>query len=571
MKKILSSMAFLFCVMQSEAQTLYVNTANQYRPVQLGEVGEMWVQDDNLQIGTWSWPLSTVDSLTFSAPSPTWIFQPESSMESVSSTGRITSCIPCLQDAATNEREGAPRIGRWTAQTDGSYQFMYHSIASAICVDFSAMLNQYDFEEIAITAIGGEALAYPFTYNATQSVDWLTTPTATGTLTYKSGSNTYLTSMKSDVVVLQHIPAAATQATVFVAPVKLSKGILVTLVTKDGMYLSQSFPDLILDAANQSQQLTATLTPAQCQNHGCWMALMPGATKLNMMTIPGTHDSATNQTSKGTARTQTLTIQQQLEAGVRAFDLRPTYKASRESEIELDNLLIYHGLTSTGVKWKDAMDALIGFVTEHPSETVIVNMQKEAGGLFGSDYSATWRKSIRSYLQDHSKQLVTQMKVNLTLADCRGKVLVQCRTPYGSEGVFNDVVYGALVDWQDNVAFDTNFKYTNNTVITSARVEDQYNADDNTKLKGIQDMFDRASKDTSSKWYLTFTNIAYQLFSSYIDDHAKVINPAVINQLQSNAYGRLGVIFTDFCGGEEYEGNKLLQSIIQHNFKYIYP
>ncbi len=566
-KGFLICLTLMGCLLKTAAQTLYVNSADSYHPISLSEVGDMTLSEGALHIGPLAWALETVDSMTFTAPKPAWTFSPESSIENVASN-RITSRVPIVQDAQDNARQGVPSIGRWTEQTDGSYHFVYHPIAHGVTIDFAALKSEHTIDRIAITSMGNEAIAYPFTYNAIQAVDWLNSPQATGTLAYKSGSTTYLTTLKSDVVVINNIPTNTETVQAYIAPVKLAKGLLVTVMTKDGRYLTQAFPELTFDKANEATRLAVKLTQKGCQEHGCWMAMVPGVTKLNMLTIPGTHDAATSNTMTGTTRTQTLTIAEQLEAGVRAFDFRPRFKANKESDIELDNLEIYHGIAATGVKWKDAMDALIKFVTEHPTEMVIVNMQKESSS--GTDYSSTWRKSVRTYLTANKSKLVTQMKAALTLADCRGKVLVMSRTPYGNEGVYNDVVYGALIDWKDNTAFDTNLKYTNNSVVCTARIEDQYDISDKDKKTAISDIFAKASSDTSTKWYMTFTNIAWKLFGGGIDTHAKVINPATIDLLKSGNHKRLGVVFTDYIGSNDCSGKELLKLLIEQNFKYIY-
>ena len=62
--------------------------------------------------------------------------------------------------------------------------------------------------------------------------------------------------------------------------------------------------------------------------HADWMRdLIQGETYLSDLTIPGTHDSGAmydppNRHLIGTAKAQDMTIPQQLEEGVRSFDIR---------------------------------------------------------------------------------------------------------------------------------------------------------------------------------------------------------------------------------------------------------
>ncbi|WP_233498140.1 phosphatidylinositol-specific phospholipase C domain-containing protein, partial [Listeria innocua] len=69
-----------------------------------------------------------------------------------------------------------------------------------------------------------------------------------------------------------------------------------------------------------------------------WMSALPDTTNLASLSIPGTHDTMsyngdmTWTLTKPLARTQKMSLYQQLEAGIRYIDIRAK-----------DNLKIYHG------------------------------------------------------------------------------------------------------------------------------------------------------------------------------------------------------------------------------------
>lgn len=69
-----------------------------------------------------------------------------------------------------------------------------------------------------------------------------------------------------------------------------------------------------------------------------WMSALPDTTNLAALSIPGTHDTMsyngdiTWTLTKPLAQTQTMSLYQQLEAGIRYIDIRAK-----------DNLNIYHG------------------------------------------------------------------------------------------------------------------------------------------------------------------------------------------------------------------------------------
>lgn len=414
-------------------------------------------------------------------------------------------------------------------------------------VDFSQMVAEKAVRRLFIKANGEQKLS-----------------TVSAMKNYTQGSSTI-----SDVLVVD-VPEGATEVEqVLNITSDLTKGITITLQLFDNTFVSMS-DDSKLALRNQNFVRRYTMDATTALRQQNWMATLPSRMKLNMVTMPGTHDAATSKCISQ-SKCQSLTIQEQLAAGVRVFDLRPRYTASKESDIQLDNLEIYHSITATGVKWKDAMDALIAFLDANPTETVIVKMHKEKAT--GTDYSATWRTSIRTYLQQHKAKLVQQLTTSTTLSDCRGKVLVLSQTPYGTENVYYDIVYGALIGaWEDDATFNTQINYTNQLKVCDLGITDKYNETNNTnKQAAIKSLLDAANTDKTTKWFMTWTNVAWKLFGKNPSEYAKAHNEYVSGLISSGAYNsRLGIIVSDFSGDEAYGGKTLIGNIVTHNYKYIY-
>lgn len=349
----------------------------------------------------------------------------------------------------------------------------------------------------------------------------------------------------------------------------LAKGITLTAQLDGAQFVTISSDTPIRRIDNHYVHCYAF--PATSQRSNNWMGTLPSRVRLSSITMPGTHDAATSKVSTDMSRCQSLTIGQQLRAGVRALDLRPRYKANKEADITLENLEIYHGITATSVKWKDALDTISVFLAQNPTETVFINMQKEASS--GTDYSAAWRTAIRTSLQQHSSHVLQQLTANTTLGDCRGKMVVVSHNPYGSEGVYNDVVYGALAaSWDDNATFSTKLNYTNNTAICDATISDNYNATKEAdKQAFITANLDAASKDNTTRWFMTFTNVAWTFLGNNPDAHAKKHNANIATLISNGTYAsRLGIVFSDFLGDTSCSGDKLLQSVIMQNYRYLY-
>lgn len=563
--------ALLATLGMTAQQAMYVNRDSSYRVLPLSDAECIQVQGDSMVVGRFSAGLNDIDSLTFAAPDFTPTFLPQAMAERWSGT-RVYSQLPALQQWAEQSPYNM-QVSHMQHVGDSLFQLQYYPILQPVDIDFAALqLDGRTVEHVALMAADGTLLSSPFYYNCSQQVDTYADSTATGTLTKQgTGKSVYGVNSQSDVVVLTGIPDTCTCLRLYILPAQLKKGVILTIRLSDGTCLSHVDTEA-WGNARHIEKRQYKLTPGNCQPTGAWMAMLPGNTFLRNITLPGTHDAATSSVSKSyssMAKTQSLTIGEQLRQGVRAFDLRPRYNSRQEADIQLENLEIYHGTVATGVKFRDAMDTLIAYLDAHPTEAVVVNLQKES--VNGTDYSATWRTSVRSYLQSHSGKFLRQLGADTKLADCRGKILLLSHNPYGSENVYNDIVYGGLVSWQDNASFATQINFTNNTKVCDAQVEDSYNASVSDKKKLVADNLRAASSDTSTRWYFTFLNIAWKLFGASIDANARDVNPYVLSLLGTEGYdGRLGVVFMDYAGSDTASGKELLQAIIGRNLDYLY-
>lgn len=382
---------------------------------------------------------------------------------------------------------------------------------------------------------------------------------------YTNGDEqTYANGLQSDVVT---VTGTATTYVAYLRPVPLAKGVKVTVRTTDGKFYSQDFTSLSVGKTND---LTFTQTTAA----NLWMATIPGNTYFSMLSTPGAHDAATSGVSglfASYAKCQSQDIAGLLASGVRAFDLRPRYTSSSANDIKLDNLEIYHGIIATGVKFKDAIDVLINFVKNNPSEAVSVLMQKESSS--GSDQSETWRASIRECFSDanRSPYLMGSVRGYHTLDDVRGKVSIVSKNPYGnSSNSYRDVIYGAVVEnWPDDgVVADYSCAMTQawNWVDCRASVEDAYNSNTDTKKSQVQTQLNLASDNTDHfRYNYTFTSIANSITSN-----AKTMNDYTANTLIPKLNGPLCYVYGDFMGDGSYNGSVLVKAIVEQNYKYVF-
>jgi hypothetical protein len=97
-----------------------------------------------------------------------------------------------------------------------------------------------------------------------------------------------------------------------------------------------------------------------------WMAEIPGKKSIKDIAVPGTHDTATWKMVTGETRCQSRSISEQLNDGIRAFDIRVGYNGQ-----------LYHGDFACSVTLNDIIDAFINHLKGHKSETILAMLSWE--------------------------------------------------------------------------------------------------------------------------------------------------------------------------------------------------
>lgn len=130
--------------------------------------------------------------------------------------------------------------------------------------------------------------------------------------------------------------------------------------------------------------------------------------------IPGSHDSACYGMPYY-AETQGLTIGEQLERGVRYFDIRVNNSK--------DGCVIFHGPVN-GASYFDVLKDIDEFTDAHPSEFLILDMSHFKNGsepmVFSLLEETLGDKILRLYRSEFSNKTVSE----ITLGEVRGKCLI---------------------------------------------------------------------------------------------------------------------------------------------------
>lgn len=509
----------------------------------------------------------------------------------------VTSQIYAQQDYTENADNGimgAYMATKGTVTDDGNVSFSFKHCCSVVEVNLSTL--GVTPKRVSLKTNSGESIAGKIAYDIDSKNITVTSSDATG----------YSYSTMSDVITLENIAEGAAIARFYILPVYIAQGVTVTVEDTNGNLYTKSTSTAIGTATEDisiSESGGTKLNPATpyykkvnfgaattATRKGDWMAMLPGNVWLHTLSIPGAHDAATWKTT-GAAQCQSKTIVEQLEAGVRAFDFRVPYKGISNAPTTA-TVTLYHGSVNTNVLFKDAMDYLVSFVKNHPTETAVVLINKENASLFntGTDYSedensCTWQKSIRDYVDgtytetsavdetitgSRAGYFITDVNQPMRLSACRGKILFLSRNYYGTTQSATTPVYGGVIrTWQDNAAFDATFYKDKESGVCGVHVQDCYNQSNTTnKQNDVKTCIEASANDNNNVFYINFVSMVSGTLSQP-KSYAPTMNQYTADLLGSYT-GKTGIMFYDFCGDRTCNGDALQKAIINQNYKYLF-
>jgi 1-phosphatidylinositol phosphodiesterase len=200
-----------------------------------------------------------------------------------------------------------------------------------------------------------------------------------------------------------------------------------------------------------------------------WMSALDGSVKLSQLSIPGTHDSAARvENWPGTARCQSLSLPEQLQAGVRYLDIRCRHLR--------DGFSICHGTVDQKLPFSEVLAQVYGFLETNRGECVLMVVKEEhtAEGNTRS-FEATFDASVAG--NPGRWWLGTSLP---TLEEVRGKIVLVRRFGAAAAKGINATA------WGDNTSFNVN----------NLAVEDHYVVDNNdTKWGQVTAALDAAAAD----------------------------------------------------------------------------
>ncbi len=180
-----------------------------------------------------------------------------------------------------------------------------------------------------------------------------------------------------------------------------------------------------------------------------WMASLDGDLRLSEINIPGTHDSCTanvegswNETLNNIA-CQKYFIDEQLIAGIRAFDLRYTFLNKSVVMIHGSNTWVCHNKDHGNRKGTDmrlvhVLDDCLSFLEAYPTETIIMTIKQDDGGSEAPARMADIFTELTYNGRPYLDYCYDWSNPSPTLDQVRGKLVIMTRSDPDSLDVSED-------------------------------------------------------------------------------------------------------------------------------------
>ncbi len=281
---------------------------------------------------------------------------------------------------------------------------------------------------------------------------------------------------------------------------------------------------------------TASLSAAPDPGGSGWMKDLDGSLPIQMLSIPGTHDSgALLEPISGTAKCQTLSIAEQLAAGVRFLDIRCRHVG--------DTFVIHHGPIDQKLTFESVLGTVTAFLKANPGECVILSVKEE--------YDP--EKNTRSFEQTFDTYVAKDpdrwwLKAELpTLDQVRGKIVLFRRFSSTSQAKGINAS-----KWPDNTTFSA----------PPLRVQDNYQSANPVAKWTVFESLLKEAVATGSNGSL-FVNFASGTSSTFgipnIPSISTPMNQQIMTYFMARPKGRFGIIVMDFVNEERcrliYETN----------------
>ena len=159
-----------------------------------------------------------------------------------------------------------------------------------------------------------------------------------------------------------------------------------------------------------------------------WLGMVKDEAKVCKLSIPGTHDTMTGMgfyqpvlkyVFNMTAISQVSNLEEQMNCGIRFFDIRPVVSTDTIAKKKI--LRLTHGISELDVTFEWTIDQLQSYLKAHPSEFFIAKLQFDNGFEDQKDLFSLLSKVLN--LQKYQGLFIEDWRPDITVGEMRGKIL----------------------------------------------------------------------------------------------------------------------------------------------------
>ena len=300
-----------------------------------------------------------------------------------------------------------------------------------------------------------------------------------------------------------------------------------------------------------------------------WLDLVRDETKVCKLSIPGTHDTMTGMgfyqpllkyVFNQTAISQVSTLEEQMNSGLRFFDIRPVVSTDTVAKKKI--LRLTHGISELDVTFEWTIDQLQSYLKAHPTEFFICKLQFDNGFEDQKDLYSLLSDVL--HMSKYKGLFFENWRPDITVGEMRGKILWLSRYDLR---LLNEIYHYPIVycDWPDedpDIEEDLNPEAQRNcamynmddpTVMAKLYKQDYYKTTTEKRMKNKQktviDMMHSAREANASDENIWIVNhcSAYTEVSprGYITNAAN-LHPLVVEDLQKYE-GTVGIMPMDMA------------------------
>lgn len=286
-----------------------------------------------------------------------------------------------------------------------------------------------------------------------------------------------------------------------------------------------------------------------------WQAKLQDRTSLSSLSMPGTHNSPCHYIALPSVRCQAVNITEQLNHGVRFFDLR--------AQPDGQDLILVHSvfpISISGKKYlRDVLNDFYRFLDAHPTEVLIVSLKREGtGNATDQDFSKILHEQ---FVKKDERRWFLQNRIP-SLGEVRGKCILLRRFNTDASVPRDFGIDGS--SWADNTP-DAMTRDRNLRVQDFYEVKDNLNIDRKAEYvralmyvsSRFQSSLSGEPTQTNGEKFPLFVNFLsasnFWSVDTWPERIAEKINPAVAEWLQvsqgkESGDGTVGVMVADFVG-----------------------